>query len=379
MRDPLPPCTHRPTCPGCPRYGARDIDPNAASRLRDLAAALSAPPPRTVLGPFAAYRHRARLMVRGRVGAPKIGLFQAGSHRIADIPRCPIHHPLINRVAEIVKQGMRKRGIAPYADVPHRGALRAIQVVIERQQQRAQVVLVENAQAPGAAAALAEDLRSALGDALHSLWWNGNPERTNTVLGPHWQALHGEASVRERLGGAEVCFGPGSFGQSNLPLFDALLETLHAWVPPQAKVADLYAGCGAIGLGLLAAGARAVAFNEREPGSLEGLAHGLEGLPGAERAQVLPGPAAEARALIEAASVVVVDPPRKGIDAPVLQALCDAPPDILIVVSCSLDAFETEAHALAEGGRLALRELVAFDLFPHTPHVETLARFERID
>jgi 23S rRNA (uracil1939-C5)-methyltransferase len=381
-------------------------------RLCSLAEELSAPAPRAVSGSQSGYRHRARLMVRGRARSPKIGLFQEASHRIADTPRCPIHHPLINSVAGVVREGMRRRAIEPYADAPHRGALRAIQVVVERSSQSAQVVLVENAARPERVAALEEDLAAALGSALHSVFWNGNPGRTNTLLGPHWQHLHGPDAVVETLGGARVHFPPAAFGQSNLPLVDSMLEQIAAWVPADAHVAEYYAGCGAIGLGLLARGAH-LTFNERSEGSLAGLTLGLSALdeesrararvlPGdtfnersegslagltlglsaldeesRARARVLPGDAGDLGDSLEDAPVVIVDPPRRGIDARLLEALCATPPRLLVSVSCGLDAFEREARALVSTGRVALRELVAFDLFPHTHHVETLARFER--
>ena len=95
-------------------------------------------------GPAFGYRHRARLAVRGRSASPKLGVFQEGSHRIVDVPRCLVHHPLINEVAAAVKQAVRDSGVAPYAERVHRGELRYVQVAVERSSASAQVVLVGN-------------------------------------------------------------------------------------------------------------------------------------------------------------------------------------------------------------------------------------------
>src|SRR5262245_1738144 len=157
-------------------------------------------------------------MVRGRSAAPKVGLFQAGTHRIVDIPRCAVHHPRINEVAAALRRSVRATGTRPYAERPHAGLLRAVQVVVERGSGRAQVVLVARSDDPHSLDPLAAALRSELGDALQGLFWNGNPERTNAILGPHWRRLCGEELVRERVAGAAVFFPPGAFGQSNLPL-----------------------------------------------------------------------------------------------------------------------------------------------------------------
>jgi tRNA/tmRNA/rRNA uracil-C5-methylase (TrmA/RlmC/RlmD family) len=346
--------------------------------LAGLAATAGLPAPSVVEGPPFGWRHRARLAVRGRAASPKVGIFQEGSHRIADIPTCLVHHPRVNQVAAAVKAAVRATGTAPYADRPHVGVLRTVQVVVERGSERAQVVLVANGDDPAPCAPLADALARALGDGLHSLWWNGNPARTNVILGPRWHRWSGPEAACEEIGGARVFFPPGAFGQANLPLVDRLVAQVAAWVPDGAVVTELYAGCGAIGLGFLGRSAR-VTFNEVVPDALAGLALGIGARPPAERARaaVRPGPAATAMDALDGADVVIVDPPRKGLDAPVLARLAAAPPERLIAVSCSLEAFQREARTLLDGGRLRLAALVPFALFPHTAHVETLALFTR--
>ena len=369
-------CPHRPPCPGCPRFGEPGLAPPALAALEALARDAGLAPPSVVEGPPFGWRHRARLMVRGRATSPKVGIFQEGSHRIVDIPRCLVQHPGVNAVATAVKAAIRETGTPPYADAPHRGLVRAIQVVVERGRGRVQVVVVANAERPDATAALTTALASALGDDLHSLWWNGNPARTNTILGPHWERLAGERAVAETIGGARVFFPPAAFGQANLPLADRLVAQVHAWVPDGARVVELYAGCGALGLGLVGR-ASYVVFNEAAPGGVAGLALGIAALPEERRgrADIRPGPAADCLDVLPGADVVIVDPPRKGVDAAVLARLVEAPPARLVVVSCGLDAFLREADALRV--RMALRALVPFALFPHTAHVETAALFER--
>ncbi len=316
-------------------------------------------------------------MVRGRAASPKVGLFQAGSHRIVDTPRCAVHHPLINEVASALRRAIRETRTQPYADRPHAGLLRAVQVVVERASGRAQVVLVARSDDPHSLDAVATRLHAELGDRIQGLFWNGNPARTNAILGTRWRRIAGEPMLCERIGGAAVFFPPGAFGQANLPLFERIAARVRAWVPEGARVAEFHAGCGALGLGLLERAARVV-MNEREPAALEGLARGLAELAPAlrERAEVAPGPAAEHAARIGDADCVVVDPPRRGLDPELLTALQDRPPAQLVYVSCGLEAFLLEADALARAG-LVPAELVAVALFPYTDHVETVARFER--
>jgi tRNA/tmRNA/rRNA uracil-C5-methylase (TrmA/RlmC/RlmD family) len=372
------PCPHRPPCPGCPRYGEPSLPEAARERLAALARAAGVAEPEVVAGERFGYRVRSRLMVRGRAEAPRVGLFEAGSHRAVDVARCRVHHPLVNHVAVVAREAIRATRTAPYDDRAHAGELRALQVVIERSTQRAQVVLVGNAKKPEPLAPLAEAMERTLGPVLHSLHWNGNPDRTNVILGPHWRRLHGPEAVRETIGGAAVFFPPGAFGQANLDLADRIVERVHAWVPARARVVELYAGCGPIGLGLLPRSA-SVTFVESAPASVRGLELGLAERPPGEgaRARSVAADAGSVPELVRDADVVIVDPPRSGIDGAALDALVAAPPRTLIYLSCDLGTFEVQAARLQREGGMRLSALVAYDLFPNTAHVETLARFER--
>lgn len=315
-------------------------------------------------------------MVRGRARSPKVGLFQAGTHRIADIPNCPVHHPLVNTSARALKTAMRKTELPPYADTAHRGLVRALQVVVERSSQTVQVVVVTNSPDPSPCADMLGELERALGAELHSLWWNGNPERTNTILGRHWSQMCGADTVEEQIGGARVFFPPGAFGQSHLALADRIVDSIHACVDEGARVTEFYAGCGAIGLGLLQRG-HTVTFNEVSPAGLQGLELGIARVPESERARIIAGPAGACTDALADCDVAIVDPPRKGLDAALLTALATQAPQRIVYLSCDLDQLCSDAAALLSQGRLRLDRLQPFALFPFTDHVETLAVFER--
>ena len=81
-----PACSHRPPCPGCPRFGEPTIATGARAMLDELARTHGLPPAEVAGGALVGFRHRARLAIRGRREAPKLGLFEAGSHRLVHIP-----------------------------------------------------------------------------------------------------------------------------------------------------------------------------------------------------------------------------------------------------------------------------------------------------
>ncbi|HEX2877333.1 MAG TPA: hypothetical protein VHP33_39060 [Polyangiaceae bacterium] len=345
------------------------------ARLQALAERAGCEPPRVHESPPTEFRRRARLAIRGRADAPKLGIFEAGSHRAVHIPRCLVHHPVINRVAARVRDTLAQHRIPTYSDAAHAGVARYLQVVVERETDLAQVALVTNSGSSAELASFFADLQSALGNDLHSLWWNGNTERTNTILGPEWQQLFGPGYVSDRSGNARIFYPPQAFGQSNLDLAMQLAARVRELAPPAARITEYYAGVGAIGLGL-AEGATALRLNELGEGSVAGLTLGVATLAEAVRAKVTlhEGAAGDHASLVADSDFVIADPPRKGLDVELVSALRQAPPARFAYVSCDVDSFERDAAQLLESFRLT--GLEAYDLFPHTDHLETLAVFE---
>lgn len=370
-------CPHRPPCPGCPRFGEQTPPAQAEAALQALAADAGLQSPILHASPGLGHRHRARLAVRGRTKSPKVGLFQAGSHRIVDTPRCGVHHPLINETVEVLKRAIRATGIAPYADKPHRGEIRYVQVVVERSTEQVQVVLVGNGNTPDVLGELPVVFEREMGERLQGLFFNGQPERSNAILGPIMLQLAGNPTVVEQLGGVDVHFPPGAFGQNHIPLYERAVDRIAELVPEGLDLAEAYCGVGSIGLGLLGR-ARSIRFNERSPEGLEGLALGLAARPEAEqaRASIFEGAAGDRLDAIRDADLVIVDPPRKGIDDALLSALMVSPPKRLIYLACGLPALLAELPGLEAGG-LRLRGVEAFDFFPFTEHVETLVWLDR--
>jgi len=372
-------CPHRPPCGGCPRFAQRGIAPDARRALDDYARASNLPSLSVVDGPLYGFRVRARLAIRGRLNTPKLGLFLAGTHRVVHVPQCSIHHPLINRVAAVVRRALVEFKIPSYSERAHVGLARHLQVVVERASQRAQVVIVANGASVAPFEACFAAIRERLGDELHSLWFNSNQSGGNTVLGPDFQRWCGPESVVEHFGEAAVHYPPGAFGQSNLGVAGSIIDHIRARISPGARVAEFYAGVGAIGLSVLSRASRIV-MNEIGPQSLRGLDLGIAGLGFEERAkvEVVRGSAEAAPVALLGADLVIVDPPRQGLDAPLLENLILSPPERLVYVSCGLGSFLRDAARLVGSNAFRVVELTAFNLFPFTEHVETVAWFERV-
>jgi 23S rRNA (uracil1939-C5)-methyltransferase len=184
-----------------------------------------------------------------------------------------------------------------------------------------------------------------------------------------------------------VCVGddrlevsPGVFFQANTGLLEPLAAAVGAATGEGEYAVELFAGAGFLTLGLARRFARVHAV-ESNPAAASDLAHNLSaaGLANVEiaceRVEVAlsRGPLASARP-----SVVLLDPPRLGLPDGAAEALAGLSPQRIAYLSCDPATLARDLGRLTARG-YALTRVEAFDLFPQTAHVETLAVLSRSD
>jgi 23S rRNA (uracil1939-C5)-methyltransferase len=305
---------------------------------------------------FSQTRLKAKLAVRP---GPEIGLFKKNTHDVLSIPDCHVHHPAINRAVAILKEEMIRHKVIPYRENPPSGQLRYVQMFVERETGKIQLTLVVNHGDldPFCKALLKHDL-------WHSIWINGQSDRTNRIFGDSWKLYFGEPFLWQRLNEMQIPFHPGAFSQTHLPLFEKMLRKIESWVNPGERVIELYAGVGAIGLSVQQK-AKELALVENNP-----FAH----LSFKQMKIDVPYHCIDAKeADLAGYDLIIVDPPRKGLDPQIIPKL-DA--SRLIYVSCGFESFRRDCKELFSRG-WKIKEANGYLLFPGTNHVETLALFEK--
>jgi 23S rRNA (uracil1939-C5)-methyltransferase len=390
-------CPHFKECPGC----AVDRDYLHTPSARD-AQAFFAPhvqvPVRVVVGPIHEWRTVAKLAVRSArtVGGGRgcgVGLFRAGSHDLLEVPGCRVHHPAINAAAEALRRAAEAEAIEPYDEATFRGALRYVLLHVERGTGATQLTLVWNAGdrtvADGSGLTrLAGRLLQDRSVRLKSVWANLNTGRGNGIVdfrATRWFHLAGDPCLSETVGAATFPFPPTIFRQANLDAFERIIDRVVEWVPRGARVCELYAGVGIVGLNvLLRCGAEWVHCSDDNPNLVPSFEAAVRGLsPDVQgRARFRPLKAIDAlRTEAEGATVLIVDPPRKGLSAGEVMMLCaaDALPSLqwIVYISCGLRALQRDTTALLGSGRWRVAFAEAHLLFPGSDHVETLAVFDR--
>lgn len=208
LKAPALDCEHFSGCPGCSLSAQLD-DPPLMREARQWWEEEHNVRLLAVAGEPHGWRTTAKLAVRASSDGPRIGLFARGSHEVVSVPRCVVHHPAINAAAAAVQSELDAGGLSAFDEATHAGALRYLQLSVERSSATVQLTLVCNAVQPTRAlrrfagrlwAAHGPERRP--GALLHSIWLNCNPTRTNNILAytdGAWVRMEGEESVIETL------------------------------------------------------------------------------------------------------------------------------------------------------------------------------------
>ena len=185
----------------------------------------------------------------------------------------------------------------------------------------------------------------------------------------------GVDAVEMQVGGDPLRISHGVFAQGNSGLLTPLAEAvLREATGGGAKTSalELYAGAGLFTLGL-ARNFDCVWAIESHPGAVADLRFNLE-RSGATNVDIREGPVEEVlpRLQVHSPDALVLDPPRAGVSAEALERIGVLRARRVVYLSCDPATLARDLGRLRDGG-YQLRHVEAFDLFPHTPHVETLA------
>ena len=211
---------------------------------------------------------------------------------------------------------------------------------------------------------------------LRSILLNVNPARTNVILGPQTRVLYGDDFIEDRVGPLTYRISARSFYQVNPVQTAVLYQTAleYAALTGRENVWDLYCGTGTISL-FLAQHARHVTGIEVIPEAVE------NAKKNAERNHIrnctfVVGKAEDLVDGLPRADVIVVDPPRKGLDRVVIDVILRSAPDRIVYVSCDSATLARDLKILCDGG-YQLRHIQPVDQFCHTVHVESVVKLTR--
>ncbi|KAH9743525.1 mts domain-containing protein [Citrus sinensis] len=320
------------------------------------------------------WRCRAKLAVRGTSTSPLIGLYQEGTHNVVDIPHCKAHHPRINAAVELLRQGIKELNVEPYDEDDRTGDLRYVQFLWRNGGSRSREHYI------------------------HSVWANFQTSTNNVIFGNRWRHLLGETDFWENVGGIDISLAPSSFGQANARAFDILLRKLQKSV-------------------------KCVEINKESQLSFEKTVSRLPKSVDGNISWHNADNSIEPLSWLVGSDVLVVDPPRKGLDSSLVHALQNigsaerkakslsessssmvkeekrpwilrakeasvqigsksnsenqSLPQTLIYISCGWESFKEDCKSLLSSKAWHLEKAHGFNFFPGTQSIEVLAVFKR--
>jgi 23S rRNA (uracil1939-C5)-methyltransferase len=296
-----------------------------------------------------------------------------------DADGCAVQHPALNAVITATLAEASAAGIAAYDERTASGELRYLVARYSARMRRVVLVLVSAGRDDGRLRALSRRLARRC-PALCGIVLNHNAERGNVIFGRRFSTLHRSATLIERCGFLELQASPASFLQPNSWTARRIYETALAWAAPQTDdiVVDLFCGIGQLSL-YLATRARLVVGVEESPSAVRDARanqrrnafHNVRFEQGRAEA-VLP----RLRTELGNASIVTLNPTRKGAAPAVLDAIAALGPRSVVYVSCDADTLARDLERFAALGYRTARAQ-PFDMLPQTEHVEVVALLER--
>ncbi len=327
------------------------------------------------------YRNKAQFPVgKNAKGEVEIGFYRKRSHDIVEFDRCHIQHESNDEILRIIKDFVIEKNISIYDEKSGEGALRKIMTRIGFVSGEIMVVLVTSDAKDYGFEKLAERLVHHNSN-IKSVIQNINPSRGNAVLGQENKIIFGKEKIVDKLHDFQFEISAHSFYQVNPVQTDAMYSKAleYANLTGTETVFDLYCGIGTISL-FLSQKAKKVIGIEIVPQAIADAKQNAK-LNDVNNVEFFVGKAeVEVPKLYKkgiTADVVVVDPPRKGIEEIVLQTIAEMKVPRIVYVSCNPSTMARDVEILNRLG-YKMEECTGIDNFCHSMHVECVVLLSKV-
>ena len=383
----VPACSHFGVCGGC-RFQdlayERQVEAKHA-QVRDALVRIGGftePPLEPIVPAHSQYRYRNKLeysFAPGEDGGLTLGFHKAGRwDEFVNVEECHLTTPVGNAIRDAVRTWATAEGLEPYHAESQTGYLRHLVV---REGRNTGQVLVMLVTAPGErfdADFLVETLRHF--PEVRSIHWAIN-DRPAEVTNLPTRVLWGDAWIEEELVGLRFRVRPNAFLQTNTEMAEVLYELAReaAGLTGAETVYDLYCGTGTIGIALAGRAQKVWGVEISE----EAVACAIENatVNGVANTSFFAGNVGQSLEELRERSgppdVVVVDPPRAGLAGKALRRTGALEASRIVYVSCNPTTLASDLAVLRDEYGYRLARCTPVDMFPHTPHVESVSLLER--
>ena len=322
------------------------------------------------------YRNKAQYPVGlDKNGNPVIGVFANRTHEIIQMQDCKIQHKESEKIAKYIFDLWNKKNLSIYSETTGKGLLRHIVIKIGFKTNEIMCILVVNGVDIPNEAQIIEQVVNRFPN-VKTIVKNINTKNTNVILGKENINIYGDGTISDKLGNLVFKISPLSFYQVN----PVQTEKLYSIGVEAAKITnddvvfDLYCGIGTISL-FMAQYAKKVYGVEiveqavemaKENAKINGIdnvdffagdvEHVLDDL--INRKKIIP-------------DVVMIDPPRKGLDKKSIQNLLSVAPKRLVYISCNPATLVRDLASFED--KYEIKSITPVDMFPFTSSIESVA------
>ena len=327
------------------------------------------------------YRNKAQVPVRRVNGQLETGFFRKNSHDLMPIEDFYIQDPVIDQVVLAVRDLLRRFDLKPYDEKEQSGLIRNIVVRRGHYSGEIMVILVTNRPKIFRINQLIERLVAQFPN-IKSIMQNINDQPGNAILGKEFHVLYGQDYITDRMLDNDFQIAAPAFYQVNTEMAEKLYQMAidFAELSTEDIVVDAYSGIGTIGLSV-AKHVKEVYGVEVIPQAVENSKKNAE-LNSISNAHYVCDSAENAikKWLNQGIkpSVIMVDPPRKGLTESFIKSSVSMNPKKIIYISCNVATMARDIKLYQELG-YKLTKVQPVDLFPMTHHVECVALLVKED
>ena len=314
-------------------------------------------------------------------GNPIIGVFANRSHEVIQMEKCLIQNPKSEEIAKFVLDFIKRNNISIYNEKTGKGVFRHIVIKIGIKTGEIMCILVVNTKNIPQEDLLVESLRQNYPE-IKTIVKNINMKNTNVILGQENVNLYGNGYIEDLLGDFKFKISPLSFYQVN-PIQAEKLYNIGvemAEITKEDTVFDLYCGIGTISL-----------FMSKFAKKVYGVEIVKEAIDMAKDNAIINGVdnvefyAGDVEIILDElinknsvkADIVMLDPPRKGLDKFSINNILKIKPKKIVYISCNPATLVRDLASFEQFYDIS--QIVPVDMFPFTSHVECVALMGRKD
>lgn len=306
----------------------------------------------------------------------ELGLKEHGSwNRYLDLKECLLLDKEAPEILKFFQQFRETFAIAPWDAKTHEGLLRYVVIRLGKETGERMIILVVK-DATQITPAMRQFLIQGLAERCTSLLVGENALISDISYAQTFETLHGNALLNEEVNGIRYTIHPNSFFQTNTRMAAKLQSTVLDWVQPAAgkTVLDLYCGLGFFGIACATRGATVFGHElDQEAITLAKENASQNGV--GPSCTFTAGPAEDCSWIDIPCDTLILDPPRAGLHPKTLEAVMKKLPKTIVYVSCNYHRLAHDLTTLKTA--YDIDQIQALDLFPQTPHVETVIRCVR--